>query len=51
LDSTIIQNPKKIILTHIDYSSENKIADWFSDLSETNKNKFLIAKDGMEIDL
>lgn len=47
--SAIIQNPKKTILTHIDYSQEKDIIAWLDSLSESNNKRFIIAEDGMEI--
>jgi ribonuclease Z len=47
--AAIILNPAKIYLTHID--DENKLKNWHNNLFEKDREKFLIAFDGMIVDL
>lgn len=48
-NAAIILNPAKIYLTHID--DEIKLKNWHNNLVEKEREKFLIAFDGMIIDL
>lgn len=47
--AAIIINPIKLYLTHID--NETELKNWYNNLSEAQREKFLIAFDGMTIDL
>jgi len=47
--AAVIINPVKFYLTHID--NERELKKWYNNLSEKNREKFIISFDGMIIDL
>ncbi len=48
-NAAVIVNPDKLYLTHID--SETELKDWYNNLSDKEREKSLIAFDGMILDL
>jgi ribonuclease Z len=48
-NAATILNPTKIYLTHID--NETELRNWYNNLSANEKEKFIIAFDGMMVDL
>ncbi len=50
-NALIIQNPKKIILTHIDLENENKINYWIKSQIGSLKNKIILAQEGIKLEI
>ena len=45
----VILNPEKLYLTHID--DETELKNWYNNLNNIERKKFLIAFDGMIVEL